>query len=209
MAWAPDYATSAQLKSYRRVSDIEDDAQIALAITAASRAIDQATGRQFGKVDAAEDRFYRARFDNAWVCNIEIDDLMDDTGLTISLDPLRDESWSEQITMFVLRPRNAAQTARPWTEITIPYASTVQPYRGDEVKVHAVWGWSAVPATIEQACLLQASRFLSRRDSPFGIAGSPQTGSELRLLAKADPDVVVMVRDYMRTWGAYGAGGAV
>jgi hypothetical protein len=209
MAWAPDYATSAQLKSYRRVPDGADDAEIALAITAASRAIDQATGRQFGKVDAAEDRYYRARYDRAtWSWRVETDDLMDSTGLTIFLDPTRGETWTDSVITFVMRPRNASQKSRPWTEITIPYTSAAQPCQGDEVKVHAVWGWTAVPATIEQACLTQASRFLSRRDSPFGIAGSPQTGSELRLLAKVDPDVAVMVRDYERTWGAYGAGGA-
>jgi hypothetical protein len=209
MAWEPDYATSAQLKAYRHVSDTVDDAQVALAITAASRAIDQATGRQFGKVDAAEDRYYPVRYDPLeCVWRVEIDDLMDTTGLTISTDQNHDETWLGPVTTYVLRPRNAVTKNRPWTEITIPHTSVIQPEHGDEIKVRAVWGWSAVPATIEQACLLQGSRFLQRRDSPFGIAGSPQTGSELRLLAKLDPDVVVMVRNYMRTWAAYGAGGA-
>jgi hypothetical protein len=44
---------------------------------------------------------------------------------------------------------------------------------------------------------MQASRLLSRRDAPFGIAGSPEMGSEMRLLAKLDPDVDLLVQPYV------------
>ena len=70
------------------------------------------------------------------------------------------------------------------------------------MKVTARWGWAAVPSTIKQATLLQASRLLARRDAPFGIAGSPDVGSEIRLLARVDPDVAVAVAPYRRWWGA-------
>jgi hypothetical protein len=75
------------------------------------------------------------------------------------------------------------------------------------VQVTATWGWTAVPATIKKATLLQASRFYKRRDAPFGVAGSPDMGSEMRLLAKVDPDVEVMLGDYRRKWGAVGSSG--
>jgi hypothetical protein len=64
------------------------------------------------------------------------------------------------------------------------------------VKVTALWGWTAVPVAVKQATLLQASRFFSRRHSPYGVAGSPELGSEIRLLARVDPDVGVSLRDY-------------
>jgi hypothetical protein len=66
------------------------------------------------------------------------------------------------------------------------------------VRVTALWGWSAVPPAIEQATLLQASRLLIRRDSPYGVAGSPEAGTEIRLLARLDPDVDVAVAPYRR-----------
>lgn len=47
---------------------------------------------------------------------------------------------------------------------------------------------SPVPDAIKQACLIQASRIFSRKSSPYGIAGSPETG-ELRLLNSLDVDV--------------------
>ena len=44
----------------------------------------------------------------------------------------------------------------------------------------------------------EASRWFARRNSPYGIAGSPEMGSELRLLAKLDPDVAVMLAGKVR-----------
>jgi hypothetical protein len=70
------------------------------------------------------------------------------------------------------------------------------------VEVRATFGWTAIPDLVISATLLQAGRFASRRDSPYGIAGSPDTGSELRLLDKVDPDVAVMLAPLTRWWGA-------
>jgi hypothetical protein len=50
--------------------------------------------------------------------------------------------------------------------------------------------------------LLQASRLDFRRVAPAGVAGSPETGSEVRLLARVDPDVAVSLKDYIRWWAA-------
>jgi len=58
-----------------------------------------------------------------------------------------------------------------------------------------------VPGPIHQACLIQTNRLIMRRDAPFGVAGSPEVGSEVRLLARLDPDVETMVRPYMRKIG--------
>lgn len=204
MAWAPDYCTAAELKAFVRISDSDDDAQVALAVTAASRAVDLATHRQFGSSTAPEDRFYTAEWDRKlgrWV--IAIDDLMTVTGLTVHYDTDDSGDYADMIDEFQLRPVNAAANGRPWTEIVVRPSSAVTP-GGTEggVEVHGTFGWSAVPVTIKEATLLQASRFLSRRDSPFGVAGSPEIGSEMRLLPKLDPDVALAVRPYRRWWGA-------
>ena len=197
MAWKPDYATSADLKAYLRIGDAVDDAQIALAITAASRAIDRNTKRQFGLVDAPEARKYTAR----WDCNrgryvVRIDDLMTQVGLTIT-------TAAGAVDVFALKPANAALEGRPWTLIVVDPTSAVKPTTlEDAVTVTAKFGWTAVPATVKEATLLQASRLFKRRDAPFGVAGSPELGSELRLLAKVDPDVHVMLSDYRLDWGA-------
>ncbi|WP_410669136.1 head-tail connector protein [Amycolatopsis sp. cmx-4-68] len=204
MTWAPDYATLAELKHFVRVSDTDDDAEIQLALTAASRAVDRATNRQFGKSAAPEDRFYTAVWDRKlgrWV--IRIDDLMDVAGLTVHYDTDDSGDYADMIDEYQLRPVNAAADGKPWTEIVVRPSSTVTPGGTENgVEVHGTFGWSAVPVTIKQATLLQASRLLSRRDSPFGVAGSPEAGNEIRLLPKLDPDVALTVRPYYRWWGA-------
>lgn len=203
MAWAPDYCSNDELKAFVRVSSDADDDTRALAIAAASRAIDRSTGRQFGKVDTAEARTFTAFYcwkRERWV--VPIDDLMVTTDLAVAFDSDGDETYADAITAHSLRPANAVATGWPWTELVVLPGSTVTPTDTDNaVEVTAVWGWSAVPDAVNEACLLQASRLLSRRESPYGIAGSPQMGSELRLLAKVDPDVAVILRPYKRCSG--------
>jgi hypothetical protein len=58
--WAPSYASTEELAAFVRVGDTADDAQLALALATASRAIDQATDRQFGQAPAPVARFYPA-----------------------------------------------------------------------------------------------------------------------------------------------------
>ncbi|QJY51253.1 phage gp6-like head-tail connector protein [Pseudonocardia broussonetiae] len=200
MAWAPDYCTTIELRSFVRIpdADAQDDVQMGLAIAAASRAIDAVTHRQFGVVAAPEARYYTARYDahrSRWY--VEIDDLMTLVGLAVAFDAAGDETYSETVTLHALRPVNAPQKARPYTELVVRPASSVAVNGADAgVKVTALWGWTAVPDAVKQATLLQASRLLQRRDSPYGIAGSPDAGSEMRLLAKVDPDVEVALADY-------------
>lgn len=202
MAWKPDYVTSDDLKAFVRISDSDDDTQIALAVTGASRAVDRHCKRQFGQTDSTEERFYTAEWDRLrrrWV--IQIDDLMTETGLAIDFDVDDDETYSGSIDEYRLRPANAAANGRPWTEIVVHPDSTTKPTaREGAVRVTAQFGWTAVPDTVKQATLLQGSRILSRRDSPYGVAGSPDLGSEMRLLAKVDPDVAVILDEFVRHW---------
>jgi hypothetical protein len=205
MAWAPDYCTAAELKSYARINDTVDDAQVALAITAASRAIDGPSGcnRQFGLVAAPEARYYTAYYDRdlcKWA--LSIDDLMTNTGLLVAYDSAADSTYGTSISGVTPTPRNAVAKGRPWTSLIVHGdAGGVGAIDGG-VRVTARWGWTTVPDTIKQATLMQANAILWRRESPAGIAGSPDSGSELRMLAKIDPTVKLMIKPYYRWWGA-------
>jgi hypothetical protein len=207
MGWQPSYTTTEDLASFVRIGDTADDVQLGLAISASSRAIDQRCRRQFGAVAAVEARDYTARWSRSrggWL--VPVDDFQTSTGLEVAVDEDGDGTHELEVTTHRLRPSNAASAGVPWTELLIPVLSgTVgpTPYGPGAVRVTALWGWTAIPPAIEQACLLQASRLLSRRDSPYGIAGSPDTGSEMRLLSRLDPDVAVAVEPYRRrTWAA-------
>lgn len=197
MAWAPDYATVAELRSFLRIPDTADDAELALAVTAASRAVDNHCHRQFGKVAAPEPRRYTACWDRRrrrWL--VDVDDVQDLAGLSVVVD-------AGTVDVYTLEPVNAALVGKPYEGLVVEPEAAVKPTTEEYgVTVTATWGWSAVPVPVEQATLLQASRLHARRFSPYGVAGSPEAGSELRLLAKVDPDVAVSLTGLVRWWGA-------
>jgi len=197
MAWAPDYCTLDELRDYvTRDGSTIDDVYLGLAKSSAARAIDQDTGRQFGQVSAPEARTYVARpdYDRGYWC-VDVDDFQDATGLLVAIG----EPPFLGVTTFVKAPVNAPATGRPWTRIEFTADSQAYPTNPPhDVIVTAKWGWLAVPPTVEGANLLQGSRFATRRQAPFGVAGSPEQGSEMRLLAKVDPDVHVMLNNYRR-----------
>lgn len=197
-----DYCSTAELAAYLRIDDSVDDAQLGLAVTAASRAIDRATGRAFGLDASAITREYwmARRYDGSF----RVDDISSTTGLVVTF--VASEDWSATLlpltldTDFRLLPLNAADDARPFESVDVSPATW--PCGFARMLVTAKFGWPAVPTAIKQAALVQASRFFKRRDAPFGVAGSPELGSELRLLDRVDPDVAVMLQGYIRRWSA-------
>ncbi|HZN76388.1 MAG TPA: hypothetical protein VFC00_32575 [Micromonosporaceae bacterium] len=200
MAWKPNYVTDPELRDYAtRSTETVDDAYVALAATSASRAVDNHTFRQFGKVDASEARRYTARWDRRRSrFMVEIDDLYDATGLVVTVA-------AGTVDVLELEPVNALKVGKVYERIVIEPESANRPTgrEANEVTVTtAKWGWPAFPAPVKQAALLQGNRFIWRRDAPAGVAGSPDSGSEVRLLARLDADVAVALTDYVRWWGA-------
>lgn len=195
MAWKPDYVSVGDLRSYRRLGDAGDDVELALAVTSASRAIDEATDRQFGKTESVETRTYEAGWsERLGLYIVEIDDVQTLTGLVVTVSGAAVTSGN-----YRLYPRDADKRGQPWERLALRTV-TPDPLGSNlgEVTVAATFGWTAVPSTIKNATLLQASRLFADRNAPFGVAGSPDMGNELRLLAKVHPDVEVMVTPFKR-----------
>jgi len=185
VAWAPDYITEQDAEDFVRASSPE---WLGEWITSASRAIDGRCNRQFGRVDVVTTRTYRrpAAYDQVsglWL--VEVDDVQDTTGMTVGGVALASSGAA-------LLPDDAPAKGRPYTRLGFES-------RPDFPLVpSAIWGWTAFPDQVVAACLLQVSRFSARRDSPFGVTGSPQQGGELRLLARLDPDVSVSLAGLAR-----------
>lgn len=190
MAWAPDYVTAANLDSYLEIGDAVDDTLLAGWATSSSRAVDNWANRQFGQVASPVARTYReVPFYNprSGLWEQQIDDLQDLTGFTVNGVAFASSG-------AVLLPDNAALNGEPYTRL----GTLLQPYGPSPgVTVTTVlvgrWGWSTVPAAVPMACRLQSAKWNFRRNAPAGIAGSPDQGSEVRLLAKLDPDVSVVL----------------
>lgn len=223
MTWRPDYVSLADARDDARIRDPDDtvdDAALARWITAASRAVDKNTHRQFG-FDTVQ-RFYdvewrtdrtavhgfgrRAGFitpgtsgGGYWWAPIDDLTVTDATKVQVI------DNNMTTLTGWTLEPRNAVADGRPYEWIRLArgfYAPADQeiaitPGAGN------MFGRPAVPAGVAAATLLQIARFAFRRESPAGVAGSPSDGSEVRLLARVDPDVSVMLDPFRReVWAA-------
>lgn len=195
MSWEPDYTTLARAKDYLRIADTVDDIELAAWITAASRAIDNRCNRQFGQLTAATALTYRRvpYYDPAtgfWL--LEIDDLMTTTGLLIN-------GVAYATSGATLLPDRAPLEGKPWTRLGMNVWPIQQAPGIQQTNIiTAQFGWTAVPVQVETACWLQMARWNQRRDSPAGVVGSPQQGSELRFLAKLDPDVATTLSGLSR-----------
>lgn len=191
MVWAPDYVSADQLRNYATNQTDELDAFLSLWITAISRNVDDYCNRQFGKVAAPEQRTYRPTWDRYELKTyVEIDDIQDITSFALI------DSNGTAITNYSFGPPNAVKKGQVYTRLVL------NNYYSTDVRATGIWGWTDIPDSIPTAALLQGSRLIARRSSPFGIAGSPTEGSELRLLAQLDPDFKTTLKPYMRKWWA-------
>jgi hypothetical protein len=196
VTWAPDYATPQELLSYLRINASEDTENVstfaALWVTTASRNVDNHCGRQFGQVAAPEARIYTSVWDKHLCCYVtEIDDLMDLTGFALA------DSNGEAVTDYEFGPDNALLKGKPYERLLTSVCG--------KLTATGRWGWdqaAAGPKVAKMGLFLQAARLAARRDSPFGISGSPQEQGEIRLLAALDPDFKVSLKPFRRDWWA-------
>ena len=65
------------------------------------------------------------------------------------------------------------------------------------VQIVGVFGWSAIPTAVRQACILLAMRQFKRYDSPLGVAGFGDLGA-IRV-GRVDPDVEALLQPYRKT----------
>lgn len=193
-----DYVTLAALKSSLSISDTETtfDDDLQLAITAASRAIDELTNRRFYP-DADANQSRRFLPINSGYCLI--DDLCEFTSLVA-----QDSTWTLDQD-FYLEPINAAADGRPYTAIrtiarpfiftTAEIASGWSGFDG-RITVTGKWGWATTPEQIQQATSILASRLFRRaREAPFAVLGTGIDGGTVSL-SRSDPDVAALVQPF-------------
>lgn len=193
-----DYLRVDQLKTALRISQDGFDDQLALAITAASREIDEHCNDRFYRDDAPTPRVFVARAarrlmlpsyatTDGMVVEVDIDD-----------DGVFETTWTLGVN-FQAAP-TAPQTGWPYTEIQTLGPSflpgMLNPYWGwaygyspgyygpayggewwplsqrARVRVTAAWGWPAVPPQVSQACQVLAIDYWKSKDLTNGAAGT-------------------------------------
>jgi hypothetical protein len=193
------YCTLAELKASLAITDSVDDVPLEAAITATSRMIDDYTGRFFyqnGTTQSPVARYYTPL--DPWTMNMD-----DSVSITqVATDDNFNQTWNTvwSTSDYMLEPVNNPQRGWPVNRI-LAIGRYVWPYYlPQSCKITGVWGWTAVPSEINMATLIQAARLFTRRQSPFGIAGSPDLGT-VRLAAKLDADVETLLRPFRKNNG--------
>jgi hypothetical protein len=190
MAITNGYATLAQVKAALRITDTVDDTLLEMAIESGSRAIDGYTNRSFFSSGTAVRVFTPS---DSYVT--EIDDLVSLITLKTKSDDdsTYDTTWTATDTQ--LEPLNGRVDGQPtpFTHIRAIGDYLFNQFEGEAtVEVTGVWGWPAVPISVTQATVIQASRIYKRLDSPLGVAGISDIGI-MRVSSRLDPDVAQLV----------------
>jgi hypothetical protein len=195
MAITNGYATLAEVKAALRIGDSVDDSLLEMAIESASRLIDGYTNRSFYNAGTAT-RYFVAQSD----LYSPLDDAVSISSVETSsnLDGTYDVTWAT--TDYQTEPLNGIVDGLSWPINALRaienYVFPVA-YGQAGVKVTGVWGWSAVPITVKQACIIQASRIFKRLDSPLGVLSAPDLGF-IRVGSRLDPDVAQLVDPYKK-----------
>ena len=197
---APSYVTlAAFLSSLSATGSTFLEADATQALATASRAVDKLCDRRFYLYDASNEqtRYYTP----LRPVTLEIDDLVSLTSLQTDQDGdgVFETTWTLH-TDFELGPDNADQDGRPWERIVLKQRSLTVFAVGlaRSVQVVGSFGWATVPDGIVSLTGILAHRILLRaRIAPLGVVG-PGTDAAVKL-ARQDPDVMLLVRDFDRT----------
>lgn len=190
------YATADQLKRWIGFDDSLDDDLIDAAINTASRHIDQHCSQFFYLTTATARTFTPAHDEYLYTPPIS-----STSGLVVKADYGDSGTFGTTLTVvtdYVLKPDSgydATGRAVPYSKVCTIGARYFPRWERPSVEITAEWGWTTVPAEVEQACLIQASRIYRRRLTPEGFAAGEAFGA-IRISSRLDPDVAMLLAPF-------------
>lgn len=184
------------------ITNANKDAQIEAAINAASRQIDDYTGRRFWQDTTVQTREFYADDYRELVSDAgQVLDISTATGLVVKIDTNDDGTFGTTLTVgthFVLLPTNAADESEPFTGIRMvdsiynfPRYTSGRP----GVQITAKFGWASVPSPVAQACLIQSVLLFKATDAAMGGL-SFGDGSFMRVRGGLNPIAASLVERY-------------
>jgi|GEM_PF-1455445 hypothetical protein len=191
-----DYCTLAQVKARASIASATTthDTVIAAAITAASRVIDEDTGRIFYSVSAT--KYYTP--DNALTLFVPDDVLSVTTIQTVSSSGsgTRVYGFTWSATDYDLEPADGP----PYTRIVVNDTGQYQfPTRRRGALVTGSFGYNSTgsyPDAINEACIRMAARLFERNKVPLGAIGTADFDG--LKVAGTDPDYRMLIMPYRR-----------
>jgi hypothetical protein len=197
MAITNGYCSLTDVKAAARIPapDTQDDALLELSVEAASRAIDGITNRHFYQSGTAT-RYYVPQ---SWLF-CDIDDVAGTAAVAISsaANGTYDITLAASDIQYEPVNRRSAGLLFPATRLRVigNYSFPTTDIGETTVRVEANFGFgTAVPIQVRQACIILASRFYKRFDSPLGVAGFGDLGA--MRVSRTDPDVARILEPLM------------
>lgn len=196
MAVTDAYASAAEYRSAIAKSDVGDDAQIIIDLTAVSRYLERRLNRFFTRDTSAVVRIYD---DEGGLPSIYVDDVVSVTSLKI--DENMDGAYELTIasTDYELLPRNAADGPEPspYNEIALaPWGARTKFAHGSRIELTAVFGWPSVPAPIKSGCI-QLTAIL-RLETPRASATVSELGQVVQSSPQARGIVDSLIKHYRK-----------
>jgi len=198
MALNDSYGSKAVLKLRLGITDTNDDPKIDSALSAASQSIEGTCGRQFNDAGVASARVFYP--DSPTM--VKVEDFSTSVGLVLKADYGNDGVFETTwlAANYQLEPLNGivgGVPGFPYTRIRainqyfpLWFGAVGSPRASLEVT--AQWGWSAVPASVTEACLILAEEILKLKDAPFGVAGFSNFGA---VRVRENPKVMALLSD--------------
>jgi hypothetical protein len=184
MAVTNGYATLVEARERMSISDSGDDNLLETVITAASRWIDDHTGRRFYSGTAT--RLYTA----SSPYSLAVDELTAVTTLKTDEDGDRVYETTWATTDYYLLPLNAVADGTPYDRIEVDQVSGTRRFPtgvpgGIQLVAAFGYGASGAPPLVKEACLRLVERFYSLRTAPLGVTGTAELGT-LRIVSDRD-----------------------
>jgi hypothetical protein len=178
------YISLVEAKERMAIADSGDDNLLEAVITAASRWIDDHTGRRFYSGTAT--RVYTA----SSPYGLMVDELTAIATLTTDEngDRVYETTWAT--TDYYFLPLNAVADGQPYDRIEVDQVSGTRRFPtgvpgGVQVVGSFGYGASGAPALVKEACQRLVERFYSLRHAPLGVTGSAEMGT-LRIVSDRD-----------------------
>lgn len=178
------------------------------AVNAASRAVDNWTGRRFWQDPVPQTRLFDPSGSPGGAYELWLsDDISTTTGLTIATDTDGNGGYANVFDTvdYRLWPYDANAGGSMYggwwkLESTGRWRFDIRGINGRHgylpVQITARFGWAFVPPEIEQATILKAAQLFKRKDAPYGVA---QFGDIAAVqITRADKDVVELLAPYQR-----------
>ena len=180
-------------------ADTTDDTLINEVIAAASRAIDDYTGQFFYQIADGTAFFTASNYEEV---NTHGFPIISVGSLTTDGDGSGTYETTWSAADYNLLPANNAlangSAAKPYTQIAVtPSGSHAFPSElAKGVRVTGHFGWAAVPSAVKLATIAQSAMLFEGRRAPFGVIGSTDQGTVMRMSARMHPEAVMLLEGY-------------